>query len=109
MFVEDVACALLRLCLKSPVTGPVNIMRQACPSLSEPWCPRWRRFSTRPSLSASARVRSPPVILDVLVADVGRLTHEVGWQPAVTLAQGLEVTIRWHRERSLATPRQSHT
>jgi nucleoside-diphosphate-sugar epimerase len=37
-----------------------------------------------------------------LVADVGRLRDEVGWQPSVELREGLERTLSWWREAILA-------
>ena len=38
-----------------------------------------------------------------VLADVERLREEVGWAPRLTLAEGVERTVRWWREHSVAS------
>ena len=48
----------------------------------------------------SARAQEPMELL----ADVGRLREEVGWVPRLTLAEGVERTVRWWREQRAPLP-----
>ena len=39
---------------------------------------------------------------EILVADTNRLRSELGWEPELSLQQGLEATVAWWRERTSA-------
>ncbi len=95
LHVEDVASALSALA-RSDVTGPVNIasgepvrVREVAGKIGEiignPEEIMFGAFPLRPD--------EPPVIL----GDVKRLTTEVGWQPSISLDDGLRQTVAWWR------------
>ena len=97
LFVADVADALVTI-LDSSLTGPVNVasgkplavhdvVTSIASKLGRPELPQFGAVE----LSAS----EPPL----LVADVTRLSRELGWAPKYTLDAGLDQTIEWWRER----------
>jgi nucleoside-diphosphate-sugar epimerase len=90
---RDVAAAFVAL-LDSDVTGAVNIgsgsavpVRQVVSEIADaagrPDLVRWGEVPPRPG--------DPPLI----EADVGRLRDEVGWRPAISLAEGIRETVEW--------------
>ncbi|HKP89361.1 MAG TPA: NAD(P)-dependent oxidoreductase [Thermoleophilaceae bacterium] len=97
VFVEDVAAALVKL-LGSEVEGAVNIgtgqavsLRDVVEAIAERLGqPADLRFGARP-----ADPNEPPLI----VADTTRLRDEVGFAPAVSLAEGIDRAAGWWRER----------
>lgn len=93
LFVKDVASAFVAL-LESPIEGPVNIASGqpiALKSIVE-------FISQRLGHPELVEFGAVPVSADeppLLVADITRLTQEVGWKPKYTLEDGLLVTIDW--------------
>lgn len=96
LHVDDVAEALVAL-LDSHVEGPVNIgsgrgvkVREVIELIA--------RSAGRPDLvcfgARPPQVGEPPT----LIADVGRLEREVGFQPRISLRAGIEETVAWWRE-----------
>ena len=93
LHVEDVADAFVSL-LESDVEGALNIA-SGCPvSLKEFVCEIAEEMN-RPDLIQFGVLPVPAGDPPVLVADVGRLTNEVGWAPQHGLKQGVKQTIEW--------------
>jgi nucleoside-diphosphate-sugar epimerase len=100
LYVEDVADALVAI-LESDVTGPVNVGSGVAVALrdlvgrltAELGGADLVRWGARPAAEGEA----PRV-----VADVGRLRHEVGWQPRWPLEAGLRRTVRWWADQAAA-------
>jgi nucleoside-diphosphate-sugar epimerase len=92
---SDVASAFVSL-LESDVDGPVNV-GSGVPTTIKDVIARIGESIGRPELirfgALPPRGDDPPTIL----ADVRRLTEEVGWTPRISLDQGLEQTIAWWR------------
>ena len=93
MYVEDVADALVAL-LDSPVTGPVNVASGQPMTLRALLSRIGARMGRERLLKFGARPASPDEP-PRLVADVTRLTREVGWAPRTSLEHGLERTLAW--------------
>jgi len=51
----------------------------------------------RPDLLALGAIESPTATAPLVEADVTRLTNGLGWQPRLTLDDGLDATIDWYR------------
>jgi nucleoside-diphosphate-sugar epimerase len=93
LHVRDVASALVAL-LDSELQGPINVasgqevvIRDMVQQIAD-------RLDRRHLLRLGALPQSagdPPRI----VADVRRLSSELAWRPALTLAAGLEDTLKW--------------
>jgi nucleoside-diphosphate-sugar epimerase len=90
---RDVAGAFVAL-LDSDVTGAVNIgsgaavpvrevVSQIAAAAGRPELVRWGEVPSRPG--------DPPLI----EADMGRLRGEVGWEPSLTLEEGIRETVEW--------------
>jgi nucleoside-diphosphate-sugar epimerase len=98
LHVRDVADALAAL-LESELEGPVNIgsgipvaLREIVAMLLETVNGQGRaEFG-----ALTAPQDEPPLLL----ADVGRLSKELGWRPKIALRQGLEETVQWWRATS---------
>jgi nucleoside-diphosphate-sugar epimerase len=91
--VEDVAGAFVRL-LRSEVEGPVNIGSGTGVRLKDV-VKQIGVLIGRPEL---IHLGAKPMRADEpfsIVADAGRLTHEVGWTPRHDLRSGLETSIDW--------------
>jgi nucleoside-diphosphate-sugar epimerase len=97
LHVEDVAHALIRI-LTSGVSGPVNIGSGEPISIAQVVSELARRTGRMHLLRLGAL---PPREDDVpiLVPDISRLRDEVGFRPALTLAEGLRKTLAWWQER----------
>jgi nucleoside-diphosphate-sugar epimerase len=96
LHVEDVARAFIAL-LESPVTGPVNIA-SGCPVTIKRVIYEIAHQLDRPDLIHLNAIPAPPDEPRLLVANIGRLTDEVGWSPAYDFQTGLRNTIEWWRE-----------
>lgn len=97
LHVEDVADAFVAL-LDSEVGGAVNIASGVPVALKDVVEKIARKLGREDLVRLGARpapANEPPVI----VADVRRLSDEVGWKPKYDLDAGLDETIRWWRER----------
>ena len=100
IYVDDVATAFVALA-RSDATGCFDIgsgegipLRNALLTLEE-------LADARDIVQfGEVRQRDEPASI---VADIGRLRDEVGWQPAHPLREGLEQTLEWWREANLAT------
>jgi len=96
LYVQDVAEALVGL-LDSDVQGPVNIASGQPVSLKRVIYQIAEELGRQELVEMSAlpaRENDPPL----LVADVRRLTDEVGWIPKITLEKGLSDAIRWWKQ-----------
>ena len=93
LHVEDVAGAFVAL-LGSDVMGPVNIASGEPVALKKVICKIADKLGRRNLIqlgALSAQENESPV----LIADVGRLSEKVRWQPKFDLDRGLESTISW--------------
>jgi nucleoside-diphosphate-sugar epimerase len=97
LYVKDVADAFVEL-LDSHVEGPVNI------GSGRPVCLKEfiKRISYKIMLRDFIQFGAVPVTSDeppLLVANVHRLTNEVGWEPKYELDKGLDETILWWKSK----------
>jgi nucleoside-diphosphate-sugar epimerase len=96
LYVEDVAEAFVAL-LESNVTGPVNVA-SGCPIALRDIIYKIAEKIDRKDLIQLGVLPVPVHEPHLLVADVSRLTNEVGWLPKYNLDRGLEQTIAWWRD-----------
>jgi len=99
LYVEDVADAFVAL-LDSEVFGTVNI------ASGEPRKLKRIIYNIADKLNKYKLIElnALPVSADeakVLIADISRLTTDVGWSPKLNLDQGLDLTINWLKEQLL--------
>ena len=102
LYVEDAADALVEL-LESEVSGPVNIASGAGIRVRDLVLELAARSGTREDgqiIWGAAGHGGAEAAL--VVADVGRLTDEVGWQPPIGVSAGIDRTLSWWRERLAA-------
>ena len=104
MHVEDVARALVRI-LTSGVRGPVNIGSGEPISIAQAVGELAQRAGRAHLLRLGAL---PPRDDDVpvLIPDIARLRDEVGFRPALSLAEGLQKTLAWWEDRFRSAQRQ---
>lgn len=95
LYVEDVAGAFVAL-LESEVTGGVNIA-SGYPIILKDVIYKIAEKVNRKDLVQLGVVPTSASEPHLLVADVSRLTDEVGWLPQYDLGQGLDKTIAWWR------------
>jgi nucleoside-diphosphate-sugar epimerase len=95
LYVQDVADAFVAL-LASPAQGAVNIGSGRPTTLGEVATMIGQTLG-RPDLIQLGAIAAPAGDPPLLLADVRRIQHEVGWQATVTLEQGLDHTINWWR------------
>lgn len=95
LHVWDVAQAFVTL-LDSQVSGAVNIASGQPVALREIIYKIAEKMG-RPDLIHLGYLPTPASDTHLLVADVSRLTDEVGWSPSSDLDAGLEKTIEWWR------------
>jgi nucleoside-diphosphate-sugar epimerase len=98
VFVEDIAAALVRLLESEEVEGAVNIGSGTATSLRELVTTIVERAALPADVRFGARAAGdggPPLI----VADTARMRGELGWEPAITLGEGIDKTISWWRRR----------
>lgn len=98
MHVEDVAAAFVAL-LDSPLEGTVNI------ASGRPVTLREIVFTIANSLKARDLVQlgaipAPENEPPLLVADIRRLTNELGWQPYYNLDTGIKQTVDWWKSQA---------
>ncbi|MFZ3059425.1 MAG: NAD(P)-dependent oxidoreductase [Candidatus Methanoperedens sp.] len=98
LYVQDVASAFVAL-LNSRVEGPINIASGQPVSLQQVV------YSIADKLERRDMVRlgSIPVFDNeppLIVADIRRLTNEVGWKQKFNLDSGLKQTIQWWKDNS---------
>jgi nucleoside-diphosphate-sugar epimerase len=97
LHVEDVARALVRI-LTSGVSGPVNIGSGDPISIAQVVSELARRAGRTHLLRLGALAPRGDDVPS-LIPDIGRLRDEVGFRPALTLAEGLQKTLAWWEER----------
>lgn len=97
LYVEDVAHAFVLL-LESDIQGPVNIAAGYPVALKDIVYRIAEKLDRKDMVQMGAlpAAENEP---DLLVANVGRLTGEVGWRPHYDLDQGLEKTIHWWKNQ----------
>jgi len=93
LYVQDVANALIAL-LNSAVTGPVNIASGQPVKVKE-IVEILATQLDRPELVRLGALPAPSNEPHLLVADVRRLSQQVGWKPQYNLETGLANTIEW--------------
>ncbi len=96
LYVRDVASAFVAL-LNSDVEGPVNIASGQPVTLQQIIYTIANKMRARDLLRLGAiqvKEEEPPL----LVADIRRLSREVGWAPAYSLENGIAETIEWWRK-----------
>ncbi|AFZ14228.1 NAD-dependent epimerase/dehydratase [Crinalium epipsammum PCC 9333] len=96
LYVEDVAAAFVAL-LDSDVTGAVNIASGYPVTLKDVIYKIAEKIN-RKDLVKLGVVPTSASEPRLLVADVSRLTNEVGWLPKYNLEQGLDQTLAWWRQ-----------
>lgn len=96
MHVADCAGAFAAL-LDSVVIGPVNVASGE-PIRISAVVTEIARLIGRPELLALGALPLPPTEPPMIVADVARLRHEVGWPQGRALSDGLRSTVDWWRD-----------
>lgn len=97
MYVEDAGRALVAT-LESEVTGPINVATGVSPSVAS-LVSKAAELVGRPDLLRLGALPTPPDEPARLVADVGRLRDEVGWNALTPVDQALAETIEYWRRR----------
>ncbi|HEX8843688.1 MAG TPA: NAD(P)-dependent oxidoreductase [Pyrinomonadaceae bacterium] len=97
LHVEDVAEAFVAL-LESDAAGAVNIASGSPVALKEIIL-ELGRLTGRSELIRLDAVPAPASEPPAIVADVERLSDEVGWRPRFDLSEGLARTVRWWQQR----------
>jgi nucleoside-diphosphate-sugar epimerase len=100
LYSPDVADALVAL-LDCPVSGAVNI-GSGVPLRVGDLAMRIATMLGHPELLRLGEIAAQHDVAPMVVADVRRLSREVGWQPRFMLEQGLTGTIEWWRDRLAA-------
>jgi len=97
LFVQDAATAFIAL-LESEVVGAVNIASGKPLALKEIILKVADKLDGHDLVlfGALTPAENEP---DVLVADINRLSKEVGWKPEYSLDRGLDLTIEWCRKQ----------
>jgi nucleoside-diphosphate-sugar epimerase len=96
LHVQDVADALVAV-LQSEVQGPVNIASGQPVALREIILQIGQQLQ-RPDLLQIGALPARANDLPLVVADIQRLTTEVGWQQKYDMQTGLDHTIQWWKE-----------
>ena len=100
LHVEDVASAFVSL-LESNIEGPINIA-SGQPIALKTVVKQIATYLKQLDLLELGSIPVPNNEPSLLVANVERLTKEVGWTPHYTLNEGLIQTIEWWRNRPYA-------
>ncbi|CAD5945991.1 NAD-dependent epimerase/dehydratase family protein [Planktothrix agardhii] len=95
LYVQDVAGAFVAL-LESDVTGPVNI-GSGQPIAIKDIVYKIGEQMGRPDLIQLGAIPAATNDTPLVIADVKRLSDEVGFQPTYNLERGIEETINWWR------------
>ncbi|MBT3922712.1 MAG: NAD(P)-dependent oxidoreductase, partial [Nitrospina sp.] len=93
LYVEDLASAFVSI-LESDVEGPINIgsgKAVAVKELIKKICEKVQKHD----LIRFGELPTPPGDPQELVADITKLTKQVGWTPKYDLDAGIEKTIHW--------------
>jgi nucleoside-diphosphate-sugar epimerase len=98
LYVDDVAGALVAL-LDSAVEGPVNVASGEEIAVAE-MVERVAAAAGDPGLLRLGALPARPDDPPRLVADVTRLSDEVGWRAPTGLEEGIARTVAWWRDRA---------
>lgn len=93
LFADDIADALVTL-LASDLRGPVNIGSGEAVTLRH-IVERLGSLADRADLLEIGAIPPAPTDAPLVVADVTRLTNELGWRPRTSLDDGLRKTLAW--------------
>lgn len=107
LYVQDTAEAFVAL-LESETTGPVNIASGRPITLKEVVFQIAEKLDRQGLVHLNA-VPAPAGEPRLLVADVNRLTSEVGWSPKYDLRAGLESTIEWWQQNAAEASCADHS
>lgn len=95
LFVQDVADGLVAT-LDSGIEGAINIgagqpitLREIVSTIG--------RMMERPELIRLGAIPSRSNDTPLVIADIGRMTNDLGWKPRFSLEDGLRITIEWWR------------
>lgn len=105
IYINDVADAFVVL-LRSNVEGAVNIASGRGVAVKEVAMRIGDLLRRRDLVKLGARPAAQNEPLFV-VADLRRLTNEVGWRPTISLDEGLATTIDWWRKQTMRQPSAS--
>jgi nucleoside-diphosphate-sugar epimerase len=97
LHVQDVAEAFVAL-LDSDLSGPVNIASGQAVTLRH-IVERLGALAGRPDLLRIGAIPAAPTDTPLVVADVARLSRDLGWRPRIGLDEGLAQTLEWWRAR----------
>ena len=103
LHVEDVANALVLL-LKSPVTGAVNVASGQPTTVRDLLSTIGAEIGREELLQFGARPANPDEP-PMLVADIGRLTRELGWSQSIGLQAGVRGAVDWWRREGARADR----
>lgn len=103
LHVEDVANALVLL-LKSPATGAVNVASGQPTTIRDLLTTIGAEIGREDLLQFGARPVNPDEP-PVLVADISRLTREIGWSQTIGLQAGIRESIDWWRREGARADR----
>lgn len=95
LHVDDAAGALVAL-LRSDLAGAVNVASGAAVAVRDV-IGHVARACGRPELVKLGARETPPTDPPLVVADVSRLRRELGWEPTIDLASGLDQAVAWWR------------
>jgi len=101
LHVDDVARGVVEL-LDSPIVGPVNIASGDARAMAEV-VDRIALAIERPELVLRGALPERPNEPPLLVGDIGRLRDEVGFEPRITLEDGIAATVAWWRQALTTT------
>lgn len=96
LHVQDVADAFVAI-LASDIVGAVNVSSGSPVALKSIVMTIGSKLG-RPELVELGAIPARDNDVPFVVADVGRLTGEVGWRPSIGLNEGLDQTIAWWRD-----------
>jgi nucleoside-diphosphate-sugar epimerase len=97
LYADDIADALVTL-LDSSLAGPINIASGEAVTLRH-IVERLGFLASRADLLEIGAIPPAPTDAPLVVADVARLTNELGWRPKTRLDDGLKQTLEWWRAR----------
>lgn len=102
LFVADAADALVEL-LGSGLSGPVNVASGEGVRVRDLVLELADRAGSGTERIEWGAVGQGSQEAPLVIADVGRLFNELGWQPRVGRSEGLDRTLDWWRERLAAS------
>src|SRR3989338_1103878 len=95
IFAGDVAEGLIRLAKSQPATGVINLGSGASSSVSQVIAEVKKHYP-----GFRIRKTDRKELLEASGADINKLKKLTGWQPAVSLAQGIKILIDYNKKQS---------